>query len=115
MANIHRGEVNLTSSNKNFVLRLTINSLCEFESVVQMDATQAIEQFLEASRVGSIKLRIVRALLWAALLEKHQMTLDDAGKLIDEVGLKDILDAIGNAIIAAFPKEEKSSSTENPT
>lgn len=87
MSNAPRGTVTLEVGGKVYTLRLTINAICELEDALSTpNKPVTFKEITEAAEKGS--LRHVRAVFWAALLERHpEMTLKDAGALISEVGL----------------------------
>lgn len=100
MANPIKGEVDLVVGEKTYVLRLSANALCEAETVLG----QGIAEI--ASSLGDramVRMATVRALLWAALVERQRkMTVFDAGDIISEVGIGLALEKVGEALKLAF-------------
>ena len=51
-----------------------------------------------------VEMRIVRALVWAGLKDQHKdLSLDDAGNIIDEIGLGNMMRKIQLGLLSAFP------------
>lgn len=90
--NPHRGEVALGTH----TLRLSINGLCAAEAATGLD-TGGLLAGLERGRMTSI-----RALLHAAL-NRPDFTLEDAGDLIQEIGVAEVVKALTEAMVLAFP------------
>lgn len=103
MANAKRGEVVLTVGGEELVLRLSINALCEAETLLGM-ATPQIAAAFGAPSV--LPLNVARGVLWAGLREKQPgMTLEAAGELLGTLGLNVVVTALGEALVLAFPQQ----------
>lgn len=108
MANKHRGQVALVVDGATYNLRLSTNTLCDLESVLQGDLMAALQ---------SPDFRTIRAVVWAALsADKPGLTLEGAGEIMDAVGLTEIGKKVGELVKITFPDPEPdgSASTENP-
>lgn len=106
MANKHRGQVALEVDGATFNMRLSINSLCEMESILQGDMMAALQ---------NPDIRTIRAVVWAALsADKPGLTLAQAGEIIDAVGLAEIGKKVGDLVALTFPKPEGDAAPENP-
>lgn len=104
MANAKRGEVALMVGEDELVLRLSINALCEAETLLGMATPQIAQAFGDT---GTLPLNVVRGVLWAGLREKQPaMTLEAAGDVVARLGLGEIVGKVGEALLLAFPKPE---------
>jgi hypothetical protein len=76
-------------------LRFTFNAFCELEEVMDRPLTELQNGF---------KMKDLRALLWAGLLhEEPEMTIEQAGDLIDEAeSIEVVAEAVSKAIEAAM-------------
>lgn len=82
-ANRERGEYAVTVKGREYILRPTMNSMCEAEALTGLKTLEIIKQSYEGSFSAN------RALIWAYLQEYHGDTiksLKDAGKWIDDAG-----------------------------
>jgi hypothetical protein len=106
MANAERGYVDLTVGDKSYQLRFSTNALAEVETLLDRDIGEIVNQ-LQAGRISAL-----RALLYAALREKHpKVSLLDAGDILD--GDRAMVgEALGKALNLAFP--ESTGAAENP-
>ena len=105
MPNPHRGEVALDAGERSLTLRFDINALCELEGAVGEPA----QVFLaKVQKVGQTGLTQLRAIVWAGLRYYHpELSMRDAGDVIDEAGPRASYAAFVAAINAAFPDEVK--------
>ncbi len=107
MANKHKGEVLLQIDGTDYIMRLGMNELCEIETVTGVKMADLNDELASASA------SMVRAVVWAGLCGGgHDITLSDAGNLIDAFGLSNISEKLSDAFLVAFPAEEE---TDNPT
>lgn len=103
MANEARGEREFEAYGKRYILKFSANALAELEAVLGLPILQMADKFT-AQNAG---IRELRALVWAGLIEHHpEMTLKGAGELIDEVGIREVIDETLSAFEAAFPLPE---------
>lgn len=87
MANRERGEVPLEAGGKTYTLRLSHNALCELEALLSTPERPVSYQEVLARILVRSRMVEFRALMWAALREFHpEMTVKDAGELIDAAG-----------------------------
>lgn len=87
-------------------LRFDANALVALEEVLGRTIQEIIPT--EADRAArEVGFREMRALLWAGLLhDDPQITLTEAGKLLDLDRMGDIMGKVNEAIAAAFPQPE---------
>lgn len=108
MANPHRGEVALESEGATYTLVFSVNACCEVEELLG----QSFNQILARLDVpATARLGTIRALLWAALRERHAgLSLTEAGSILDgfarrgELAL--VVEKIGEAVRLAYPPAE---------
>ena len=106
MSNPHRGEVALVVGDQTYKLAYTINSVCELEEQLG----QSLEQIVS----GMGRLKVMRAVLWAGLLEHHKFDDPKAvGPIMDAAGVPAVVDAVNKAIAAAFPPPEAGAARKN--
>lgn len=96
MGNPHRGEVTFKVADAEYVLKFSTNAICELED--------RLDKSLNVIVANMERLATVRALLWAGLRAHHpDVTLPQAGEIIDRSGMAAATEAIGKALNAAFP------------
>lgn len=99
--NPHRGEVSLVAGDVVYTLRVSTNAIAIAEQVLGCGA----DEITEGLRPGAFRLGTLRALLFAALQGKHPgVSLDDAGDIIDAVGVGAVLDKVNETIRLSFPE-----------
>jgi hypothetical protein len=97
MVNPLRGEVELQTEAKTYVLRLSVNAVVEVEDLLGKSIGEVIASI---ERIGTL-----RALLWGALREfQPSVSIFDAGDLIGELGAEAVGAKIGEALKLAFPE-----------
>jgi hypothetical protein len=89
-------------SGKHFTLRYGNNALAELEGLLLMPITQIGERFTQ----GAMGVREMRAIFWAGLMMQHELSLVDAGHLMDELGLPRVAELVAQAFAAAFPNAQ---------
>lgn len=96
MANPHRGEVAFKVADAEYTLKFSTNAICELE--------ERLDKGLNVIVANMERLTTVRALLWAGLRAKHpEVTIQQAGEMIDRSGMAAATEIIGKALTAAFP------------
>jgi len=110
--NKHKGELAITIGEKTYTARLSSNSLCSLETVTGQDSIPLVIGFLTALSKGKgLSISHMRAILWAMLREHHsELSLQDAGNLIDEAGVKYIGKCISDIVPLTWPKADEGSS-----
>lgn len=103
MANQVKGEVDFMVGEKTFTLKLGNNARAEAEAVVGKPWVQIATELFDA---GEARQGTARAVLWAGLRRFHpELSLLDVGDMMDEVGDTYAGQKIGEALIAAAPKD----------
>lgn len=97
MANPLKGEVEFPAGETTLVLCFTSNALVEVETITGKDIITVLAEWQQSPAMAPL-----RALLWGAL-RKHrpELSLLDAGDLIDEIGparMEELGGAIGKAL-----------------
>lgn len=101
MANPHRGEVAFSAGGKDYKLSFSANALCELEDALDLSIHQIAE------RLGGLNIRIkyVRAALWAGLTD-HQpgITIKEAGTILGEINVARAIELITEAFTRSHPE-----------
>lgn len=112
MANSQRGERSFEAGGRAWVLRYTVNALCELEDVTGEPVAVLAAAMSDPAR---LRLGTMRALLWAGLRDRQpEITLDAAGDLLDVAGIGPAIAAVGDAFALAFPPVEEKSASRPP-
>lgn len=107
MGNSLRGEADLQVGDRTFGLVFCWNAAVEFEDAAGRSLWEAM--------VGKLTAKSVRAMLWAGLREKHpEVTLEEAGRLIDVAGREKAVAVMKKAMRHFFPELDKILGTEPP-
>lgn len=103
MANPHRGEVALICGATTYRLTFTIDALCQLEDRLDL----SIVQISERMQQGTPRLSLMRALLWAGL-QTHHAPINEvqAGELIGQIGMVNLMGAVLEAMNRAFGEDE---------
>lgn len=113
MANPLKGEVELRAGEQTYIIRYSVNAICELEDCLGK-GFPAIAADLQ--KPDKLTISTVRHLLHVGLTEAHpQMSLKEAGELIVPAGgIVVILEKVSAAITLAFPQPEEASGTNRP-
>ena len=95
MSNPHRGEVAFAVGDQTYTLFYGTNSICELEDKLGQNLAEIV--------AGLGQLKVMRAVLWAGLLRHHNMSLEEAGDVMDAAGVPATVEAVNKAIFTAFP------------
>lgn len=114
MANGNRGEVTLqvgeNEETKTYTLRYSANALCDLEDAINMPVLQITDMMTDPRKIS---MKLVRAMLWAGLKEKHpNITILQAGDIVQKLSLSRAYSKIEEAFRRAFP--EANVEGENP-
>lgn len=106
MSNPHRGEVELKAGDQTYTLVLDINAICELEELLGKSVAE----------IGRDMGRIVymRAVLWAGLKARHPVTLEEAGKILQQAGVPTAAVKMREAMALAFPPNSAKGTARNP-
>lgn len=107
MSNKSKGVIRLDNKRS---MKFTNNTMCELEDAMDMDMTE-IAQMFQQEQLGW---RTVRAIVWASLLHQYEddygnydLTLKEAGKIMDEFGFAETLEKAMEAFEAFLPNEDE--------
>jgi len=108
VANSEKGEVDARFGDQIYTLKLATNALCIAETVT---GESAVDLLLAVRATEAFKFTAIRAVLYAALQEKHAKrfpTVESVAGLIDDMGIAETRNVLARAIEASYPppKEE---------
>lgn len=109
MTNLVKGEINFEAGGKTYTFKLGANAQVLIESKVGMPMSKYIK-----TRFKDLGAADVRLIFWAGLFRQHQLTEDEVGDLIDEVGSTRVAQIFLEAFQAASSKVTNGADTENP-
>lgn len=109
MGNRQRGEVSFEADNKNWTMKIDTNAMCMIEDLTGKGIAE-IGQILSNPKTSTITL--VRTVFQSSLSKKHELTTEEVGELMDELGIKKVGDLIGQAFKLAFPEQKKKEGAE---
>ena len=115
MGNPHRGEASFDVEGKAYRVRFSWNAAAAYEEMAGRPLSDAL---LDVAR-ERFSAKSLRAMLWAGLQDEHpDVTLKDAGRLIDKLGRKEAQRVMGVALRFFFPElepEDAKATTDPPT
>lgn len=101
MANRFRGEVSFKSGEETYTLRYDANTLCEVEDAFDMGVNKIATLLQDQEK---LRLSHIRLVFHLGLKENHpNLSLEDAGRLISEVGMGEAAELFARAFSASFP------------
>lgn len=102
MANRNKGEVDFEVDGKSYKLVYTANSLCDLEDQLNISVVDI------GSLLGSgIRMKTIRAFMWAGLLEHHpETTIKQAGNIVQALTVAKAIDLVGKSIQLSFTEPE---------
>lgn len=104
MANAQRGEVSFPAIGREWTIKLGTNALCEVEGALGKTISEIGRLMEDPERVT---LSALRVFIRAGLRAKHpDVTLEDVGNIIDDLGMAEAATLIGNANVLARPEAE---------
>lgn len=102
----NKGAVTLTVGEDEHSLRFSTNAMVLFEEAYGQNFT-AVEAFARSVDVGSVSFRCLRALIYAGLSDSSEVTLKEAGAIIDKIGFPKAMGAALEAVQVAFPEPDQ--------
>jgi len=104
MANKHKGEVELQVGDSTYVMRLSVNALCNLESALDRPKDDIFADLAS----GKVRINTLRAITHAALVCQHpEVNLEVAGDIMAKAGMGLVVEKLTEAVTAAFPVEAK--------
>lgn len=112
MTNSKRSGVPFKADGQDFTYKLSTNALCRYEDLTDETILQALVTVQKTGdKTGaSIQFRRVRGLLWAGLPEG--VTLEEAGDVVDAIGIKRAFEIITKGAELAFPAPKSEAQAE---
>lgn len=110
MANSLRGEVELQTPDKTYIMRMSINAIVSIEEHFDMGIKQvaALLGDEDGMRIGNL-----RTIVMYALREgEPNLTPEQAGEIVQSAGFAKTAEAIQKAMVAAFPQAK--AQADNP-
>lgn len=102
MSTKRQGFVALRAGDRALTLRFSNNAICLYEELSSGPFTDVLKLF-EGAKTGTLHFSAIRKLVVAGLSDTQEVTLREAGEIIDEAGLELVVEKIGEAIEAALP------------
>lgn len=96
-----KGEVTFECEGKNYRFKLGTNA----QVIIEKKAGMPLSKFLKADRLDEIGAEGIRMIFWAGLTRQHpELTEDEVGDILDELGADRIKDIFEEAFEAAMVK-----------
>ena len=98
MANAQRGEVALTVGDRDYILRLGTNALCNLED----ELGGSVVEIFSGLEKGGVSIKLLRSILYWGLVDQHpDLSRADVGNLIDDVGGVEAVGALITKAVSA--------------
>ncbi|WP_353474784.1 hypothetical protein PVT71_14540 [Salipiger sp. H15] len=108
MTNSKRGAIAFTALGATHHLHLSINALVRYQDLFGETLIQGVQELNTAA--GDVR-RVVR-IFYVGVDRDGSMTMEEAGDMIDDIGLKKASELVGKAVQAAFPMDEATDAAE---
>lgn len=120
MANRVKGEVSFKLGDKEYIMCYNNGALVELEDQLNMGIVAITNEIQKwAKEPDRVRIKWVRALLWAGLLKHHHMTIEQVGNMIDQAAEQNMsmMDVVGDAMSKAYgePDKDKGQRDDRPT
>ena len=102
MSNPVKGEVNFECGGKTYTFKLGTNAQVMLEQKVKMP----MSKFLKQDRIEDLGIVDLRSIFWAGLFRQHQLTEEEVGDIIDNIGPEKVADIFLEAFESAKVKTE---------
>lgn len=93
------GTVEFEAGGKQYTMRITTNAQVRY----QRAAGETFMAGLEAIQKNPSDFDRLRRLIWASMSHVEGMTEDEAGDIMDEVGIGELTMKLSDAVAAAYP------------
>ena len=100
MTNRARGQVSFEADGETQTVAFTMNAMCKYQD----RAGETLIAAVDALQSASSDVVRIRRLFWAGLV--GEFSEDQAGNIIDAIGLPKSFEILGDAVQAAFPQEK---------
>lgn len=98
MANPLRGELEFVHAGQKYVLLLDVNALCMAEALLGLKSHEITQSIVAGGHMSAL-----RGVLWAGLKEHHDLSLDEAGRLLQALSVATATQKMVAAIKLSFP------------
>src|SRR5262245_54721465 len=102
MTNPVKGEVTFESGGKSYTFKLGVNAQVMLEQRVKMP----LSKFLKEDKLEDLGISDLRLIFWAGLHRQHQLSEEEAGDIIDDIGPERVAEIFLEAFETAKVKEE---------
>ena len=107
MANKQKGEVSAKIAGTDYTLRIATNEWCELEDEFSKSTTDIVKDFFDMVTAGSLRMKMLRSFFRAALTGTNpDITHDEAGTIMSNMGLPDAAGLLGRVIMASMPEAD---------
>jgi hypothetical protein len=108
MANKHKGEVSAEIAGTAYTLRIATNEWCELEDEFGKPTTVIVKDFFDMVTEGTLRMRTIRSFFRAALIgQQPDITHEEAGAIMSDMGLVESAGLLGQVIVASMPEVEE--------
>lgn len=104
MKNHIKGIRTFQVSEKEYTLFFNMNTLVALEEETGLTVPQIAKQMQEQEKIS---FKFLRALLWSGLLKNHKMSVEEAGELLSEGDLTEIIQQVGEAFSTSLMSREQ--------
>lgn len=103
MSTKRQGFVALRAGDRALTLRFSMNAICLYEEMAGHNFIDGINQLQADTTRGTLSFTQVRRLLVAGLSDTDNVTPQEAGEIMTELGIEAVVEKLGEAIEAALP------------
>lgn len=104
MSNAQRGEVSFEALGQSWTMKLGTNAMCELEDRTGKTIVE-IGDMLDNEK--SFSMGLLRDIFMCALLDHHEdVSKKEAGRIIDDLGMKVAVDKVRDSFLKALPEAE---------
>ncbi|UUP19505.1 hypothetical protein [Nitratireductor thuwali] len=117
MANRHKGEVSAKIDGTEYTLRIATNEWCMLEDEFDKTTDEILNEFYQTLAAGKLRMHFIRKLFRAALIgQKPEITLEEAGSIMSDLGLVEAGALLGKVVTASMPdvKEDDAAKARPP-
>lgn len=107
--NSKRGSVTIEADGATHTLRMTTNAMVRYED----KSGESVIEALGKMDGAGVRISSIRRLFWSML--EGDFSEDQAGDLMDEIGLTLVAEKIGEAARLAFPQADVSGNAAKPS
>jgi hypothetical protein len=98
MVNPLRGELAFVQDGSTYTLVLDVNALCAAEALLNLKSHEIGASLKEGGHLSAL-----RGALWAGLKRHHDLSVDEAGVLLQRIGVGRAAELMEQALKLAFP------------